>query len=341
VKKLKTPSVSRRTTSGRALPKILYVGGSSRSGSTLVGRILGEVPGAICVGETRYLWDRGLIHNVQCGCGQTFRSCPFWSAVGDEAFGGWERAPAERLANIDFTVNRLRTVPIHLRPSLRPEFRAAIDEYVSLLARLYIAIARVSDAKMIVETSKDPTFASLLTRMPDYDVRIIHLIRDSRAVAYSWTRDSQLPSPIGEEVFMPKFRPSDSATRWLISNASFRALLKRNSSYIRCRYESFVTNPRDALREFSLMIDEQLVLSPIQLTDKNVTLGAHHIFSGNPMRASTGAVEMRVDDKWQKELSSSQFAAVTAITWPLLCFYRYPILPAARRNIMYPRLRRR
>lgn len=320
------------TTTGKdALPKIVYVGGSSRSGSTLVGRVLGEAQNAICVGETRYLWDRGLIHNVQCGCGQLFRSCPFWSAVGDEAFGGWDRADAEWLARTDYVVNRLRTVPLHWLPSVRPAFAAAIDEYTSRLAKLYGAIAKVSGAKTIVETSKDSTFASLLTRIPDYDVRIIHLVRDSRAVAYSWTRDSRLPSPIGEQAFMPKFRPADTAARWLLSNASFHAFAGRYP-YVRCRYEDFVADPRDTLRKLSIVADEQLLLPTTQLMDKRVQLGDHHIFSGNPMRASTGTVEMHTDNKWQRALPDSQFAAVTSITLPLLFAYGYPLVPAARRN---------
>jgi hypothetical protein len=337
VTRVKTHRASLAAVGETAPPKILYVGGSSRSGSTLVGRILGEAPNAICVGETRYLWDRGLIHDVQCGCGQLFRSCPFWSAIGEDAFGGWDCINAERLANMDYTLNRLRTVPLHWLPSLSSAFAAAIDEYVSLLTQLYVAIARVSGAQIIVETSKDPTFASLLTRMPGYDVRIIHLVRDSRAVAYSWTRDSRLPSPIGEEAFMPKFRPADAATRWLLSNASFHALATRHYAYARCRYESFVANPRDTLQNLSAMADEPLVLSTTKLMDKKVRLGEHHIFSGNPMRASTGFVEMRTDDKWQTELPVSHFGEVTMITWPLLRRYGYPIVPAATRMALRAR----
>jgi hypothetical protein len=34
--------------------KILFVGGCSRSGSTLLGRVLGEPQDAVCVGETRH-----------------------------------------------------------------------------------------------------------------------------------------------------------------------------------------------------------------------------------------------------------------------------------------------
>ncbi len=322
------------------LPKVLYVGGFGRSGSTLVGRVLGEAPGTICIGETRYLWSRGLIDDVQCGCGQFFRSCPFWTAVGKEAFGGWCRVDTKRFVEVDRIINRFRALPFHGVPSLRPGFPAAINEYVSWLTKLYAAIAHVAGARTIIETSKDPSFASLLMRMPDNDVRIVHLVRDSRAVAYSWTRNKQLPSPIGKQKFMPQVRPTTTAAQWLASNAAFHVFAAQSAPYIRVSYEGFVANPRDVLQKCSTFADESFVLPNSQLNGKKVNLGNHHIFSGNPMRASAGWLEMHLDDEWQTMLPTRQFAEVTAITWPLLCLYGYPLIPRARHNTIYPRLLR-
>jgi hypothetical protein len=41
-----------------------------------------------------------------------------------------------------------------------------------------------------------------------------------------------------------------------------------------------------------------------------------------------------VDDEWKRLMPTSQFAEVTAITWPQLQFYGYPLLPRARRSIV-------
>lgn len=67
---------------------VLYIGAFGRSGSTILGQVLGRMPGFVNVGEAWQVWQRGLRENERCGCGQPFRSCEFWSAVGDEAFGG-------------------------------------------------------------------------------------------------------------------------------------------------------------------------------------------------------------------------------------------------------------
>ncbi len=307
--------------------KILYVGGYTRSGSTLVGRVLGEPPNTVCVGETHYLWSRGLIDNVGCGCGQPFRSCPFWSEVGDEAFGGWNRVDPKWLTEVDRVTNQLAALPFYWVPWLRPGLRDTIGDYATRLTALYAAIAKVSGAKTIIETSKDPTFACLLMRMPSSDVRIVHLVRDSRAVAYSWTRRRREPSPIGGQQFMPQFSPAHTAKSWSTWNLSFAALSTARSPYLKLTYESFVADPPAALRKLSAFADETLVLPDSQMTDAEVKLGDHHIFSGNPMRTSTGWLPIRLDTEWQTQLAPAQIATVTAITWPLLLRYGYPLVP--------------
>jgi hypothetical protein len=311
--------------------KILYVGGYSRSGSTLVGRVLGEAPDTVCIGETRYLWSRGLLDNAECGCGAPFRSCPFWSAVGDEAFGGWNRVDAERLTDeVERVTNLPRALPFYRTPWLRPGLSDALRDYTARLAALYTAISRVSGAKMIIDISKDPAFACLLMRIPHSDVRIVHLVRDSRAVAYSWTRRRRQPSPIGGQQFMDQLSPSYTAINWLAWNAAFHALSAGRSPYLKLTYESFVADPRAVLHKLSAFAAEALVPSDSQLTDTEVKLGDHHIFSGNPMRTTTGWLPVRLDNEWQTQLSTAQLTKVTALTWPLLRLYGYPIVPAAR-----------
>ena len=62
--------------------KVLYIGGFGRSGSTLVERILGQLPGFCSAGEIVFLWQRGLIDGQLCGCGVPVPECEFWSRVG-------------------------------------------------------------------------------------------------------------------------------------------------------------------------------------------------------------------------------------------------------------------
>ena len=69
--------------------------------------LLGGLPGCTAVGELRHIWERGVLGNRLCGCGEPFHECPFWSAVGREAFGGWDAAGAKLFGYPTVWVNRL------------------------------------------------------------------------------------------------------------------------------------------------------------------------------------------------------------------------------------------
>jgi len=84
-------------TGGELDQKVLYIGGFGRSGSTLVERILGQLPGFCSAGEIVFLWQRGLIDGQLCGCGVPVPECEFWSRVGKTAFGGWDQIDAHEM----------------------------------------------------------------------------------------------------------------------------------------------------------------------------------------------------------------------------------------------------
>ena len=75
---------------GSCLPIVIYIAGSGRSGSTMLERVLGEMPGFVNVGELIDLFRRTAPRGERCGCGLAFADCPFWIGVGERAFGGWD-----------------------------------------------------------------------------------------------------------------------------------------------------------------------------------------------------------------------------------------------------------
>ena len=54
---------------------VLYIAGWGRSGSTIMGNILGQLPGFAHVGELSNVWSRGVIEDSLCGCGARFSEC--------------------------------------------------------------------------------------------------------------------------------------------------------------------------------------------------------------------------------------------------------------------------
>ena len=47
--------------------RVLFTGGLGRSGSTLIEKLLNELPPTFSVGETIHLWERGIRDAERCG----------------------------------------------------------------------------------------------------------------------------------------------------------------------------------------------------------------------------------------------------------------------------------
>ena len=73
---------------------VLFIVGASRSGSTLLERLLNELPGVMSVGELQRVWRRGFVENQLCSCGQPFHDCPFWGEVRQRLQADGRRADA-------------------------------------------------------------------------------------------------------------------------------------------------------------------------------------------------------------------------------------------------------
>jgi hypothetical protein len=85
-------------------------------------------------------------------------------------------------------VDGLARVPWLLAPSRPRGLERAVVAYREVLGRVYRAVRSVSGASVIVDSSKYATYGGLLAGVPGLDLRALHLVRDSRAVAYSWRR---------------------------------------------------------------------------------------------------------------------------------------------------------
>lgn len=305
-----------------ATPRILYVAGAGRSGSTLLGMVLGALPGCTHVGELRHVWERGVLENRLCGCGAAFSDCPFWTAVGERAFGGWSTDDARAQVRRLWATGRQRHFPL-VATGLGPaRFRAEARVYGELQERVYAAVAAVCGTPVIVDTSKSPIYA-LTLRAQALDVRVIHLVRDSRAVAYSWTR-TKATGDSSKTEYMPTFHPGHSTLTWISNNVAIDAVALRGLRPRVLRYEHLVSAPaRELERSVADLLPETARAALPDLADPEFAAGTQHTVAGNPMRMRTGPLKLRLDDAWRSEMRPADRLLVSAMTFPLLLRYGY------------------
>ncbi len=304
---------------------VLFIGGCGRSGSTLLDRMLGQLPGFCSVGELRFIWRRALAGNQLCGCGVAFADCPFWTEVGREAFGGWDTIDLEEVLHLQRALDRHRFIPLLLFPSGRESFQTDLERYESILGDLYRGIAKVSGASVIVDSTKDAPYAYLLRRCPKIDLRIVHLVRDSRGVAFSWTKHVSTPEIEGGRVqFMGRYSPVEMGARWVVFNLLFHLLSRLSVPTLFTRYERLVESPRLELERIFEHVGSELDERALGFVrDGEVELRADHTVSGNPMRFRNGAVPLTRDEEWRTNMSRGNQLLVSALTWPLLLRYGY------------------
>jgi Sulfotransferase domain len=307
--------------------RVIYLGGMGRSGSTLAERLLGELPGVCMAGELVHLWQRGVIDNERCGCGVAFASCEFWSAVADSAFGGWSNVDVGRLARLRAQVDRTRFIPRLARRSLPRRLGSDVDEYTSYYQRLYQAIATTSGCAVVLDSSKHASLAFCLSHREDLDLRVVHVVRDSRAVAYSWTRRVQRPEASAGS-YMTRYSPARAAREWDTQNGALQLLARGRVPVLRVRYEDLVAAVKptiSTIARFGGVAADDSALAFISGSgpDQSAELSQSHSAAGNPMRFSTGKISIESDERWQSAMPAPQRRTVTALTLPLLRYYGY------------------
>ncbi|HUF35594.1 MAG TPA: hypothetical protein VMN37_06565 [Gemmatimonadales bacterium] len=302
---------------------VVYVGSWGRSGSTLLDLVLGQVPGFCSVGELRYLWDRGLGERQRCGCGVPVPDCPFWGAVLEETFGAGRGLDAPAMLALWRRVDGLARLPLLFAPRRPAALENDLRAFREILGRLYLAVRVVSGASVVVDSSKYAAYGRILAGVRGLDLRVLHLVRDSRAVAYSWMRRKPMPEVASEARFMPLKRPWRSALFWNLENLGLHLLRGCARGYRVLRYDDLATDPRTAL---GAALDGIGIQSDLRfLRDGRIHLGPNHTVAGNPLRFRRGEVPIRPDVEWRSRLGPAPRWVVTGLTWPLLVRYGFPL----------------
>ncbi len=301
--------------------RVAFLAATGRSGSTLVARVLGSLPDTVSVGELCWIWTYGVKLNRPCGCGAAFDECPFWTAVGSRAYGGWDTIDAEDAIGLRrFLTSNARVPELFTRPTGRTQ--RAIDRYTALMTPLYAAIRDESGARVVIDNSKQAGVALLARRTPGVALSLVHLVRRSHGVAHSWSKHVARSDNPGKE--MRRRGPGRTAVRWTTDNALFELLGRTGTPRATVRYEDFVAAPEERTRELAdfLGLDPDSV-GGIFPAPSTVDLAPDHSVWGNPMRLRSGPETLRADEGWRASMQPGSRRTVTALSWPALARYGY------------------
>jgi hypothetical protein len=298
-------------------PHVVYIVGWGRSGSTLLTAILGEFQSTFAAGELRSLWTRGVIGRRLCGCGEPIPECPVWSQVLERTKGA--PSDAEEMARIQ--AQRLRSR--HFLPELLKLVRnrgpdPELTRYAETYALALQAVADVTGAEVVIDSSKSPLDALLLERA-GVDLQPVNLVRDPRSVAASWSRRKRLDD--GDDAELRRFSPWTSSVLWSLWNA-LAVLVGRRSrrSRVVVRFESFLDHPAEEVERLARAFG--LDAGDVRLEDRHVHLTPNHLVAGNGDRFKTGDVLIDPVDRIRLERPIDSLLSSIA-SFPMTLRFRY------------------
>jgi len=288
---------------------VLYVSGVPRSGSTLVGKILGELDKTAYIGE---FWALpGQLHgDGTCGCNCALSNCPYWSKLDmdDLSLDAFDRvAHSERVRDLLVNPN-------------------GVAEDTAPVAQLYRQVQSLFDASTVVDTSKFPSYLHVLDQTPEIDLKVLHLVRDPRAVVYSWLKrplhDKEREPGLLDTLTNFRFRnPLRWGVVWTEWNYLLQSIWGDSENYCMVRYEDFCRSPRGVLHQAlaDLGLDER----PQWESEREIELSTHHTVKGNPDRFASGRIRIEERTEWRDKMSFSVSFLTTLLASPQLRRFGY------------------
>lgn len=300
---------------------ILYIAGSDRSGTTLLDRIIGAGRDAFSGGEIHQIFQRGIIGNELCSCSKPFDRCTVWRATAERSRLLGQQDIAGELEASKQSIVRIR----NLRTLARGSAMVAGRDPAPLrdrLGRVYRAIARVTGARVIVDSSKHPALPFLMREDRGLDIRVVHVVRDSRGVVNSWSRRKRRIEAAGRDEYLDRPGLMRSCYLWNVAHLGCETL-REAFPYVRLRYEDAVANLQDALGRVAALAGLPRGAWDDVVDGETLHLSGLHTLAGNPMRLDGDTVRLRLDDAWRSELSASRRTLISLLTLPGLVRYGY------------------
>ncbi|AFL51794.1 hypothetical protein ABIE78_002351 [Sinorhizobium fredii] len=300
--------------------RIAYIAGYGRSGTTILDIALGQHDAVLGAGEitslTRHVWR----HNEYCACGNPIRDCSFWSTVCQEWFANSDSRLMSEYCALQAKFEGLSVLAkVFSGLGLGKQFAP----YALHTERLMNTMLSCSGKQVIVDSSKLPGRAMALAQIPGIDMRVIHMVRDGRGVAWSllkpYARDAN--SGLQKEI-RPKsvFR---TALRWSIVNLAVEYLSRKlgPDKVLRVRYEDFVSDPVATMQQIGVFLELDLhqIGSSLQNGD---SVGPGHQVAGNRLRMA-GSVALTRDESWRARMPAGQQISFERLCGWMLRRYGY------------------
>jgi len=299
---------------------IVFIIGAGHSGSTLLAKSLNAHSRIFSLSEISNFEEDIKRDFSLCGCSSPIKECPFWEQVNADLANilgyGIKDRPREfnlrinKHSILDKLVHRAeRTLAYGLNIRSR-FFRSRLKN----IRRLFETLFDLTQADVLVDSSKSAKRAYLLKKYfhPEYNIRVIHLVRDGRAVFYSYAKGYyrvNITDPETGKQEMKTYYSDRKRTKqeilkiWKKANKTafkYHQTNGKNKDYFFLRYEDFTNQPEKYLKDLLQFVG--LEYEP-EMLDLNRYV--NHMVSGNASRINASEIHAP-SEIWKKKLNGSE-----------------------------------
>jgi hypothetical protein len=287
-----------------ARPRIIYVMGAGRSGSTILGVTLGNCEGVFYAGEL----DAWLARSGEPQLQDAARM-RFWGGVREEVEGAGELYGREAQRALERSASVFRVHKWPVRRSLRRDYRR-------VAADLYRAVSRAAGTSLIVDTSHYPLRARELQALTEIDLYLLYLMRDPQSVVDSFNRTD-----------VAQYNKSTLTTNvylWLTNLLSVWVFLRQPSDRrMFVRYEDFVADPQGIVGNILQRVG--VSSPPPDFTSLDTGLA----FQGNRLIRSERIV---LESRPPRAARRSRVTALLQFPWAAVLSHLRPVVSASARG---------
>jgi hypothetical protein len=273
----------------RHCPRVIYIGGYGRSGSTLLDILLGVHPDIESAGEIVHFLTEMEQRGSRCSCGQSTANCLRWGKCFDHVSKILH--DAGQSLNTAQRVQRRCESPLSLVGGATGwgGFAAEAPSYGTVQRAVLSSMVQNSrDARYVVDSSKTASIMGgrpfALKSMADCPVYFVHLVRKPESVVGSLLRGDNLLLQRGDESVRHD-RVVKGLIGWTMANmaALMTGKLLGEQQSILIRYEDLTREPARTFERLAGFLG--LDAEPWQdAVGGKPLMRTWHIFSGNRMR---------------------------------------------------------
>jgi len=300
--------------SGKSKKTLLLINSFGHSGTTIFDKTIGTCFNAFSLGEF-VNFPKVIEQNNFCTCEKKICNCLFWKKI---------------ISNFDFDndiQDNFKSLSSYNRFLKNFIFkRDEIRKSINIVRFLYDQIFLISEAKIIVDSSKNFiwNFALFCYLKKIYNIKVIHIVRDPRGVYCSYKKTHwKLPSKVKGHPSTGKrniYKRTPTKTlpiifKWTIKNIIIfltQKIFIRENNYLIVNFDQFTESPEKSIKFIEELLE---IKSNNKKGYKSIGEKKLHMVTGNASRFYNGPIQ-NIRDNWKNKIDKKTLLIIKVLTLP-------------------------